>query len=61
MGHEVEARHEEDEVDEEDPVFAEGVFAFLHEEFGGIGLFFADPFAFEIGLCFWEAQAEDDD
>ena len=61
VGHEVEAGHEEDHVDEQDPVLLERVFALLHEELGRIRLLFADSLALLVGLGLGQAEAEDDD
>lgn len=36
-------------------------FAFFDEDLGGIGFFFSNPLALEVGVCLWEAEAEDDD
>ena len=59
VGHEVEAGHEEDHVDEQDPVLLERVLALLHEELGRVGLLFADPLALLVGLGLGQAEAED--
>jgi hypothetical protein len=61
VGHEIEAGHEENHVDEQDPVLLERVLAHLHEEFGRVGLLFADPLALLIGLGLGQAEAEYDD
>jgi len=42
-------------------VLFEGDFALGEEDCGGVGGFFADALALEVGLGFGEAEAEDDD
>ena len=59
--HEVEPSHEKDHVDKKEPVLLQRHFAFLHEDFCGIGGGFSDPLALLVGLRFWEAETEDDD
>ncbi len=61
VGHEVESRHEEDEVDEQDPVAAERDFAFLDEGAGDAALGFAGGDAFAEGDGLGQEEAEDYD
>ena len=61
VGHEVEAGHEEDEVDEEDVVFLEGNTAFGEEGAGDATVGFAHGFSLPVGGCFGQAEPEDDD
>ena len=60
VGHEIEAGHEEDEVDEEEPVFFEGDAAFGEEGAGYVAVCFAHCISLAVGCCFWKAETEED-
>jgi len=59
--HEVEAGHQEDEVDQQEPVALESHFAFREEGRGDILAGFADGFALAEDFGFREAETESDD
>ena len=59
--HEVETSHEKDHVAEEEPVLAEGDFAFGQECACDVTLGSSESLPVTVGLCFWQAQTENDD
>lgn len=61
VGHEVEARHHEHEVDEEHPVLSDGDAAFGDEGAGEMAAGDADGFALAEAFGFREAEAEEDE
>jgi len=55
VGHEVEASHQQDEVDEQNPVFSERDFAFRDEGSGNITFALTDRDTASESLGFWQA------
>ena len=61
MRHEVEAGHEQDEVDEEQPVPLQGDFALGEESVGDVPVGLPHRCAITVRFGFWKAKSEDDD
>lgn len=61
VGHEVEACHEEDEVDEEEPVSFQRYASFGEEGAGDASVRFPHSLPFSEGSCLWQAESENDD
>ena len=61
VGHEIEACHEENEVDEKKPVFFEGDLAFGKESVGNVATGLSHCLSFTVGRSLREAEAEEDD
>lgn len=59
--HEVEASHEKNKVDQKEPMSLECDFSFGDEGSCDIALFTSNYCAFDVCVCFWEAESEDDD
>ena len=61
VGHEVEAGHQKDHVDQQEPVAFQSNFAFADEGAGDVAFGLAQRVASLVGLSLREAEAEEDD
>lgn len=61
VGHEVKARHQEDHVDEQDPVSLQGDLAFLDKGLADVLVDFSNAYSFVVGVRLAQTESEGDD